>query len=426
MRIRSQSALRQLFFPNGLLVVIGMGALAFAPILPEYQQSARLLCMAVVAAGSLLAVRLHSLRAFLATLSLAAYFLFLYIGSGDAFAGDPLVQRCAATLIACDFALLLLVEDVFFDWQAVMWWLGFIAVQWTSFVALARWDATMLGDVARKQVVLPFASIGPLEVLFGVALLMLLAKVALAPDAVAAGLVWALIPLARGLRSGGMTEAYVALSGLAIGIAVIERSHWIAYHDELTGLPGRRAFNEALVGLGAVYSIAIVDVDHFKKFNDTFGHETGDQVLRKVAALLSRVSGGGTAFRCGGEEFALIFPDRDVEDAKQYAEDVRRSIEDDVFIARGPSRSTRERPERRTAAARGKHSSSVETTVTVSIGISEPARDGQDAQEVIAAADKALYNAKHLGRNRLEVFLPRKNRKTTVAKAAAHPQAPRP
>jgi diguanylate cyclase (GGDEF)-like protein len=307
-----------------------------------------------------------------------------------------------------------------------MWWLGFIAVQWTSFVALARWDAAMLGDVARKQVVLPFASIGPLEVLFGVALLMLLAKVALAPDAVAAGLVWALIPLTRGLRSGGMTEAYVALSGLAIGIAVIERSHWIAYHDELTGLPGRRAFNEALAGLGAVYSIAIVDVDHFKKFNDTFGHETGDQVLRKVAALLSRVSGGGTAFRCGGEEFALIFPDRDVEDAKQYAEDVRRSIEDDVFVARGPSRSTRERPERRTAAARGKHSSSVETTVTVSIGISEPARDGQDAQEVIAAADKALYNAKHLGRNRLEVFLPRKNRKTTVAKAAAHPQAPRP
>jgi len=178
--------------------------------------------------------------------------------------------------------------------------------------------------------------------------------------------------------------------------------------------------------LGAVYSIAIVDVDHFKKFNDTFGHETGDQVLRKVATLLSRVSGGGSSFRCGGEEFAIIFPDRNVEDAKQYAEEVRRSIEEDVFVARGPSRSSRERPERRAAAARGRHSSSVETSVTVSIGISEPSRDGQDVQEVIAAADKALYNAKHLGRNRLEVFLPRKNRKTAASKAAVQPQSPRP
>ncbi|MCU1307081.1 MAG: diguanylate cyclase, partial [Acidobacteriaceae bacterium] len=284
----------------------------------------------------------------------------------------------------------------------------------------SRWDPAILGAIAKKQFILPFASIGPLELIFALSIILLLMRFLLFSDAVGAGLVWALVALSAGLRNLGLAEAYIALSGLVIGICVIERSHWIAYHDELTGLPGRRAFNEALAGLGVVYGIAIVDVDHFKKFNDTFGHETGDQVLRKVAASLSNVGGGGSAYRCGGEEFALVFPESNLEDCKYYAEEVRKSIEEDTFFARGPSRSNRERPERRTAAARGRHSSAVETSVTVSIGLSEPARPNQDVQEVIAAADKALYNAKHLGRNRVEVFSPRQARKTNPAKATAN------
>ncbi|MCU1309558.1 MAG: diguanylate cyclase [Candidatus Angelobacter sp.] len=394
-----------------------MAALNFAPSLAQYQQSARLLAVLILAGCTLLAARLHSLRGFLAGLSLASYFAFIQFSSSD-----PFVSRCATTLLACDFALLLLVEDVFFDWQAVMWWAGFMAVQWTSFTAFSRWDPAMLGSVATKQFILPFASIGPLELIFALSVILLLMRFLLFSEAVGAGLVWALVAISAGLRNLGLAEAYIALSGLVIGICVIERSHWIAYHDELTGLPGRRAFNEALAGLGAVYGIAIVDVDHFKKFNDTFGHETGDQVLRKVAASLSKVGAGGSAYRCGGEEFALVFPELGLEDCKYYAEEVRKSIEEDTFFARGPSRSNRERPERRTAAARGRHSSAVETSVTVSIGLSEPARPNQDVQEVIAAADKALYNAKHLGRNRIEVFSPRQARtaKPNAPKAAVN------
>jgi diguanylate cyclase (GGDEF)-like protein len=418
-RNRPQSAARQLIFPNGLLVILGLAALYFAPPLAPYHQSARLLCIVILAGCGFLAPRLHSLRGFLAGLSLASYFVV------QLSTNDPLVARCATALIACDFALLLLVEDVFFDWQAVMWWVGFMAVQWTSFVALSRWDAAMLGSIATKQIVLPFANIGPLELIFCLSVTVLLMRFLLYPDAVGAGLVWALLAQSAGLRNLGIPEASIALSGLVIGSCVIERSNWIAYHDELTGLPGRRAFNETLASLGSVYGIAIVDVDHFKKFNDTFGHETGDQVLRKVAALLSRVGGGGSAYRCGGEEFALVFPDTNMEDCKFYAEEVRRSIEENAFIARGPSRSTRERPERRSTAARGKHASSVATSVTVSIGISEPARADQDVQAVIAAADKALYNAKHLGRNRVEVFSPRQARKAASPKASAN-RAPAP
>ena len=90
---------------------------------------------------------------------------------------------------------------------------------------------------------------------------------------------------------------------------MIENSYLLAYHDELTTLPSRRAFNDAMMRLQPPYSIAVVDIDHFKKFNDTYGHDTGDvQVLRLVASKLSLVTGGGNAYRCGGEEFTILFP----------------------------------------------------------------------------------------------------------------------
>src|SRR5581483_6090610 len=105
----------------------------------------------------------------------------------------------------------------------------------------------------------------------------------------------------------------------------------MAYHDELTGLLARRAFNDALLALEAPYAIAVVDIDHFKKFNDTYGHETGDHVLRLVAARLARVSGGGKAYRCGGEEFSIIFPDLSVIEAVSHLERLREDIECSPF-----------------------------------------------------------------------------------------------
>src|SRR5439155_5008307 len=221
-------------------------------------------------------------------------------------------------LVVLDLAAtILMAEDVFFDWDAVLWWCVFLGVQWGSFIAVSHFVPEWIQSASTQRFETAFGELGVLESGVLICLTVLLAKFLIKPEAIGAGFFWAVIVLV--MRRPAAAEIYMGLAGAAIGIAIIERSHWIAYHDELTGLPGRRAFNEALAGLGSVYSIAIVDVDHFKKFNDNFGHETGDQVLRKVAALLSRVNGGGTAFRCGGEEFAIIFPDRDVEDAKQYA-----------------------------------------------------------------------------------------------------------
>jgi len=111
------------------------------------------------------------------------------------------------------------------------------------------------------------------------------------------------------LRFGAQDEFLSLFCGscvLAAG-SIVETSYLLAYHDELTTLPSRRAFHDALLRLEAPYSIAMVDIDHFKRCNDTYGHDTGDQVLRMVASRLARVSGGGQAYRCGGEEFAILF-----------------------------------------------------------------------------------------------------------------------
>ena len=121
------------------------------------------------------------------------------------------------------------------------------------------------------------------------------------------------------------------------------------------------------------YSIAMVDVDHFKRFNDTYGHDTGDEVLRMVAGRLAEVGGGGRAFRFGGEEFAIVFPARNAADCVRHLEALRAAIQRSSFMVRGPDRSERRRDERRYTKP-GRHpvgSARTRTAVTVSMGVAE-------------------------------------------------------
>ena len=123
-------------------------------------------------------------------------------------------------------------------------------------------------------------------------------------------------PPGWGFKRGGAGKtgsAYFGIAALVLASSIIENSYSLAYQDELTSLASRRAFNDALLRLKPPYTIAAVDIDHFKRINDNFGHDTGDQVLRLVASRLARVSGGGEAFRVGGEEFTILFPGRAAE-----------------------------------------------------------------------------------------------------------------
>lgn len=183
---------------------------------------------------------------------------------------------------------------------------------------------------------------------------------------------------------------------LMLVAAVAHEAYQMAFRDELTGLPGRRALNERLQRLGRDYVIAMVDVDHFKKFNDTHGHDVGDQVLRLVAGQLRKVGGGGKAYRYGGEEFTLLFPGKSVEQSLPHIEAVRLAIEQYRMQLRDPQRRPRDDREGKQRRA-GKAAS--EVSVTVSMGVAERQAEQRTPQEVIKEADKALYSAKAAGRN---------------------------
>jgi diguanylate cyclase (GGDEF)-like protein len=213
--------------------------------------------------------------------------------------------------------------------------------------------------------------------------------------AVESSLLWSLVAAFIALRAAAASHldgVYFAAGGLALIVALIETSYAMAYLDELTQLPSRRSLNEALLKLGESYSIAMLDVDHFKKFNDSYGHESGDQALRLVASRLSHITGGGKAYRYGGEEFAIVFPNKASEEVFVYLDRMRRVIEQSVFTVRGADR----RRKGKSAIGRG---SKKQTNVTVSIGLAATNGDKLAPAEVLRMADQALYKAKAKGRN---------------------------
>lgn len=212
-------------------------------------------------------------------------------------------------------------------------------------------------------------------------------------------LLWGLVATAAAVLGAGSGLRGAALFDAAqatLLMALVEQGYRLAFHDGLTGLANRRAFDEALRTVSGRYALGMVDIDHFKQFNDRWGHEAGDQALRMVARELTRVGGGGRVFRYGGEEFAVLFGNLEASQAVTHLETVRAAIEQRGFSVRGAGRPNRP-PRRR------EKSSGTRVTLTVSAGLAspDPTRGSPDA--VLRAADRALYRAKRSGRNRVAV-----------------------
>lgn len=186
--------------------------------------------------------------------------------------------------------------------------------------------------------------------------------------------------------------------GLMLVFALIQKSYRMAYIDTLTRLPGRRALEVEMKKLGRQYVIAMVDIDHFKKLNDSYGHDTGDQVLRMVAKHIAKIGGGGRPARYGGEEFAIIFPGKTIKETQPRLEQLRKSIASSPFILRQKNR-PRKKPKnkRKSRATPGKA-----IHVTVSIGFAERTDKRPKPANVMKAADQALYRAKKDGRNQVK------------------------
>ena len=224
----------------------------------------------------------------------------------------------------------------------------------------------------------------------------------MSPTATGRSFCWSLLPAFLGFSavrpgSPGFSTFYFATSALLLIIAVVEASYHMAYQDGLTGLPARRALNEALLRLGSQYTVGMVDVDHFKRINDSHGHDVGDQVLKMVAAKLAQVGGGGRAYRYGGEEFAVLFPGKSAPECLSELEALRQVVEEAKFILRSRIRSKRKKEKILSDRGPGQR-----VPVTVSIGVAEKDARHTKPDQVVKAADRALYRAKDGGRNQVQ------------------------
>ena len=200
-----------------------------------------------------------------------------------------------------------------------------------------------------------------------------------------------------GLRAALLQSKYLrsqqdlASSSRAL-VDAVDRLQDISIRDGLTGIYNRRHFDEVFLAewkrsirTGKPLSVLLIDVDHFKKLNDRYGHPEGDECLKKIAEQLSKIlrRSSDTLARYGGEEFVAILPETTRESAQLIADSMRTSVED-LKIKNEGSKAVR--------------------FVTVSIGVcSENAVLSRPAEELLNAADAALYRAKKLGRNRVQV-----------------------
>ena len=211
-----------------------------------------------------------------------------------------------------------------------------------------------------------------------------------------AGFAWALLASFFGLAATRATTLYLATAGLILVVALLETTLSMAFRDGLTALPSRRAFDEAVGQISGRFAIAMVDIDHFKAVNDEHGHDVGDQVLRMVAARLEAAGGGARAYRVGGEEFALVFAKRTAKEAMAALESLRAAVAASGFALRSP-----DRPARKPKHAVPKRAPETRIAVTISIGVADRAGRLTAPEEVVKAADQALYRAKRGGRNRV-------------------------
>jgi len=408
--VRIATAKKALIF---FVPVTILGAAFFIlPKIPAFSPAHRelLLIAPYLAAvtGMFLAVHFHRGRPFTALLlvSIFYYSYRAYLQDGIAgFAGQG-VYFGLSLLVPINFALLALMRErgvfsiagrlrfSFISAQAVAVWLVFrhyfeeiLPLFTRTFIPWGVLDAILLPQ--------PLLALLLLSILF----MAVLAVKRQAP--IESGLIGATLALgiaAAKIASPDIPATFCTAAGLIITFSILQDSYNMALQDDLTGIPSRRALNENLHGIGRRYVIAMLDVDHFKRFNDTYGHDVGDQVLKMVAKKMLSVGGGGKAFRYGGEEFTILFSGKRIADALPHLENVRKSIEEYRLALRND-----DRPKDATQGEgkRGSRSSSNEVSVTISIGVAESGEGHGSSAAVMKAADKALYRAKNKGRNQV-------------------------
>ena len=263
-----------------------------------------------------------------------------------------------------------------------------ISPEWVTHILLTDWLPARYFDWTQQSQTILFISI--------TVFISMLVLYFLQPSPHMAAGLGVLITLVAQLHFGDADRSLNVFSSSALMMclyAVLQESWRMAYLDELTELPARRALREKFQKTGGLYTVAMLDVDHFKKFNDTYGHDTGDAVLRMIATKLNKVTGGGTSYRYGGEEFSVVFNGKNSADASPHLETLRETIANSPFVINRASRRKNDK--------KVKNKKNKAVRVTVSIGVADSKANASSPWDVLKLSDKALYRAKAKGRNQV-------------------------
>lgn len=391
--------------PEGLLLGAAIAALHLDALREPMRQFAPFAPIVVFGLGFLLALRFQRSRLVFALVILA----LLEWGLDRTRSGEVgrFVWQAAAVLLPLNLAAVMLMTERGIFTRIGLARIVIMLAQVGAIAAVARYAPSRGESLVSHQAfpadLFSWTPLGqPALLAFVVGATLIITGIVFRASTTGRAFLWALVATFLALHSVDTPVAatiYGSTAGLILVVAVIEGSYLMAYQDGLTGLPARRALTEALQRVTGKFTVAMVDVDHFKKLNDRYGHDVGDQVLRMVASRLAKVSNGGRAFRYGGEEFAILFAGESVEECLTELEALRQTVEESKFTVR--RRLQRRKPAKASNGGRPTKARP-QITVTVSIGAAESNGRRETPEHVVQAADRALYRAKDAGRNRVE------------------------
>jgi len=395
------------FVPGGVLVLaISFILLRGLPTL-TLPLLVRLYPYVVLAAGIWIGWHFNRSRLIFVFVILAFADRFLLIfaeGSGASVGAGRVVYNAVCILLPLNLVVFSMIKERgFITWHG-KWPLGMILFQIILVALIGAWKQLGLSPYLEYSFIklrlfnlIPMAQPG--LIVFGAAFFILMLRWVQHRSSIECAFFWTLVSSFFALALGDigpMSTIFFATAGLVLVISVIETSFNFAFYDDLTGLPARRALNETLSKIGRHFTVAMIEVDSFKKINDRYGLLVGDQVLQIVAAKLEKVTGGGLSYRYSGQRFGVVFPAKFLDEAIPHLESLRKGVEIYGFILRGPKR-PREKP----ANPEKFRGPEKRVSLTIAIGAVERKDASVKRKHVIKAADQALLKAQNKGGNQI-------------------------
>ncbi len=232
---------------------------------------------------------------------------------------------------------------------------------------------------------------------FATALLLHVIRFVLHRDPLEGGAIWALCAIFVAYhtsRYGWQPSNFFMAAGLILFVTLLQSFYQRTYRDELTGIPGRLAYEDAIRQLGKRFSVAVIGIDQLTQYANIHGKSVSEQILKRVAPGIQAACSDGQIFRTTGEELTVLFPGKSATETLVTLETVRKTIEAGDLFLRGRDRVWKTQRGMKKAGSRDQA-----LPITLSIGVAEKLSDSATLSLVIKSAYRALYEAKGIGGN---------------------------